>query len=222
MTTTPFSYWEPGGEEERKLRVFISHRYGSDKALYDEVLLALERSGFSVQDVSLSVEQVLAGPRGGQLPKLQVQAEIAARIYTSDIVIAPSRPAVTRSQWVTWEVQLAAIGYGIPILFVNQRNQQRSTKLVTEVASMNLSHRVCQPESSHIVRSIAELVGNTRPRWGVRQEESDGALQFRGPAMSALHEVMRKHPYRPRLAPIERPPPPPKRGFWELFSSREH
>src|SRR5688572_28850437 len=103
MTMTPFEYWRPGAGEERQLRVFISHRYGDDQALYDEVLAALHRNGFSVQDVSLSAAQVLAGPRGGRLPALEVQSEIAARIYTSDVIIAPSRPAVTRSQWVTRE-----------------------------------------------------------------------------------------------------------------------
>lgn len=222
MSTTPFEYWQPGGDEERKLRLFISHRYGNDKALYDDVLRAVESNGFSVQDISLSAEQVLAGPRGGQLPKLQVQSEIAARIYTSDVVIAPSRPAVTRSQWVTWEVQLAAIGYGIPILFINQRGQQRSTRLVNEVASLGLKYRVCDPVSSDIARNVAELVENTRPNWGVRQEEADAAIRFRGPTGTALNEVLRKHPYRPRLAAMELPEPPPKRGFWSIFQSRDH
>lgn len=221
MATTPFEYWQPGGDEERKLRVFISHRYGNDKALYDDVLRAVESNGFSVQDISLSAEQVMAGPRGGQLPKLQVQSEIAARIYTSDVVIAPSRPAVTRSQWVTWEVQLAAIGYGIPILFVNQRGQQRSTKLVNEVASMGLNYRVCEPISSHIARNVAELVENTRPNWGVRQEEADSKVRYRGPTQAALNEVLRKHPYRPRLAAVETPDAPPRRFFRWPFQSRD-
>ena len=35
MTSTPLSYWEPGSEE-RKLRIFISHRYEHDETLYDE------------------------------------------------------------------------------------------------------------------------------------------------------------------------------------------
>lgn len=220
--TTSFEYWQAGTGEERKLRIFISHRYGNDKALYDDVLRAVESNGFSVQDVSLSAEQVLAGPRGGALPKLQVQAEIAARIYTSDVVIAPSRAAISRSQWVTWEIQLAAIGYRIPILFVNQRGQQRSTRLVNEVASLNLTHRVCEPDSSQIARNVAELVENTRPKWGMRQEERGDELRFRGPTSAALVEVLRKHPYRPRLAAVELPEPTPKRGFWSIFQQRDH
>lgn len=221
MATTAFEYWRPDTGEERQLRVFISHRYGNDQPLYDEVIEALNRNGFSVQDVSLSANQVLSGPRGGKLPTLEVQAEIAARIYTSDVVIAPSRPAVTRSQWVTWEVQLAAIGYGIPILFVNQRNQQRSTRLVAEVAELGLKYRACNPVTSEIARNVAELVENTRPIWTMRQEESDNTIRYRGPTGAALDKVMRKHPFQPRLAPVDLPTPPPRRGFWSIFAHRD-
>lgn len=222
MKNIAFKYWQPGGPEERKLRLFISHRHGDDKALYDDVLRAVESNGFSVQDVSLSAEQVMRGPRGGELPHMQIQAEIAARIYTSDVVIAPSRPAVSRSHWVQWEVQLAAIGYGIPILFVNQRGQKRSTRLVNEVQSLRLPHRVSEPVSSDIARNVAELVQNTRPIWGMRQEEPGNDLQFRGPTQSALNTVLLKHPYRPRLGEVELPDPPPKRGLWSIFRPRDH
>lgn len=219
MTDTPFQYWQPGSEE-RQLRIFISHRYGNDQALYDDVVRALNRNGFSVQDISLSASQILAGPRGGQLPTLDVQSEIAARIYTSDVVIAPSRPAVTRSQWVTWEVQLAAIGYAIPILFVNQRNQQRSTRLVAEIEGLGLPHRACDPVSSDIARSVAELV-NTRPTWAMRQDEPDSNIRFRGPPSAALTDILRKFPFHPRLTDPEMPPLPQKRSWWP-FGHREH
>lgn len=220
MTTTPFEYWRQDSGEERQLRVFISHRYGNDQALYDDVLNALYRNGFAIQDISLSATQVLAGPRGGRLPTLEVQAEIAARIYTSDVVIAPSRPAVTRSHWVTWEVQLAAIGYGIPILFVNERNQQRSTRLVSEVAALDLRYRACNPEVSEIARNVADLVGDTRPDWAFRQKEADNAIRFRGPTTAALDDVLRKHPLQARLAPVNLPPTHRKRGIWGIFGQQ--
>jgi hypothetical protein len=220
MTTAPFEYWRPG-PEERQVRVFFSHRYGKDQTLYDEVIADLSRNGFSIQDVSLSASQILTGPRGGDLPTLKVQSEIAARIYTSDILIAPSRPAVTRSRWVTWEVQLAAIGYGIPILFVNHRNdQQLSTRLIAEVSALGLPHRACRRDIEHISRSFAELV-STRPTWVMRQEESEKTIRFRGPPGAALEEVMRKLPYRPRLNNPDLPPPRPKRGLFSIFSARD-
>ena len=163
MTTAPFEYWQPGSEE-RQLRIFISHRFGKDQELYDQVIGALESNGFSVQDMSLSNERAMAGPRGGDLPRLNIQAEVAARIYTSDAMIAPSRPAVTRSDWVSWEVQLAAVGYGLPILFVNEKGQQRSTRLVSEVADLELPHAVCERSSQAIVENLIRLI-NGRPKW---------------------------------------------------------
>lgn len=218
MTSAPLSYWTPGSEE-RQLRIFISHRYGKDQALYDEVLAAVRRNGFSVQDISLSAEQVMAGPRGGDLPKLEIQAEIAARIYTSNILIAPSRPAVGRSQWVTWEVQLAAIGYGIPILFVDLRNHQRRTRLVSEVDSLGLRYATCEPDIQNIARKVAELVDG-RPDWAMRQAESDGTLRFRGPPTDALNDVLRKFPFQPRLNSPEPLPPPSRLSFWSRLSGR--
>jgi hypothetical protein len=221
MTTATFEYWRPGIGEERQLRIFISHRYGGDKPLYDKVIDALNRSGISVQDISLSAEQVLRGPRGGRLSKMEVQAEIAARIYTSDVVVAPSRPAISRSEWVTWEVQLAAIGYGIPVLFVSEQNQRR-TRLVSDLNKLGLDYRVCNPVVQEIIRGVAELARNPRPTWAMRQEEADAKLKFLGPTQRALSDVLRKHPFRPRLAALEARQPAPRRGLWGFISSRDH
>ncbi|MDZ4690118.1 TIR domain-containing protein [Terricaulis sp.] len=215
MTSGAFEYWQPGSEE-RQLRIFVSHRYGKDQALYDEVIRALESNGFSVQDMSLSADQIMAGPRGGDLPKLKIQGEIAARIYTSDALIAPSRPAVTRSQWVSWEVQLAAIGYGLPILFVNEKEQQRRTRLVSEVADLGLPHAVCARSTQAIVERLISLIEG-RPTWGMRQEETEKTIKFRGPPAEIRNEVLKRFPFHPRLppAPYE---PRARRGFWSFLS----
>ncbi|MBL8550496.1 MAG: TIR domain-containing protein [Hyphomonadaceae bacterium] len=215
MTWTPFEYWRPDGEE-RRIRIFVSHRHGKDQALYDEVFRALRSNSIAVQDISLGKDQVMRGPRGGRLPKLKLQAEIAARIYTSDVLVAPSRPGVTRSDWVTWEVQLAAIGYGVPILFVNERKLQHKTYLVTEIEGLKLSHAVCDPTVPEIVSSVTGLVDG-RPLWTMRQEESDATLRFRGPPESARVEVLKKLPFQPRLSPALDPPPAPKRDFFRFF-----
>jgi hypothetical protein len=221
MNSAPLAYWEPGSEE-RQLRVFISHRYGDDSALYAEVIQAVERNGFSVQDISLSAEQYMAGPRGGKLSRLEVQAGVAARIYTCDLLIAPSRPAVSRSEWVTWEVQIAAVGYGVPILFVNQkRDQQRKTALVAQVEELGLPHRVCNRETSEIARNVAELV-SARPTWAMRQGETDQHLRFRGPPLKARDEVLKRFPFQPRLATPDAPPPPAKRTLWQMLAGRDH
>lgn len=217
MASAAFQYWRPG-EEERQLRVFCSHRYGGDEHLYKQVVADLNRNGFSVQDTSLSASELLRGPRGGRLSKMQVQAEIAARIYTSDVLIAPSRPAASRSDWVSWEVQLAAIGYGVPIVFVNQRaDQQYNTRLVRQVAEMKLRHCVCNLDIKEISSSVAKMV-DPRPRWGVRDEETGAEFRFRGPPSAALDRVFRRVPFQARLSGVDGPPP--RKGFWSFLSSR--
>lgn len=213
MTSTPLSYWKPGSEE-RKLRIFISHRYENDDELYEKVRSALNSQGFDVQDVSLSAKEQMAGPRGGDLPKLEIQANIAARIYTSDILIAPSRVGAGRSEWVTWEVQLAAIGYAIPILFVDHgEDQQRRTALVSEVASLGLPHAVCGRVAHEIVPNVIKLVGG-RPDWTMRDREDDRVIRYRGPLPSARDDVLKKFPFEARLSAYEPAAPEPKKGFW--------
>lgn len=212
MTSAPFEYWTPGSEE-RRLRIFISHRYGQDEALYSQVIDALNREGFSVQDVSLSASQLMAGPRGGNLPKMEIQAQIAARIYTSDILIAPSSSQILRSAWVTWEVQLAAIGYGIPVLFASKSDQQRTTSLVKQISDLGLPCEACNPVTQEIVYNVIRLVEG-RPTWAMRQEENEPNLRFRGPPQTSRDDVLRKFPFQPRLTMPESMPPPPKRGFW--------
>lgn len=214
-TTTPLQYWKPG-DEERQLRVFISHRYGDDRALYDGVIDALNREVVSVQDVSLTEDQRRQGPQGGRLPRLTIQAEIAARIYSSDVFIAPARVAAGRAPWLTWEIQLAAVGYGLPILFVKQRGQIRSTQLVADVAKLELPHRVCDPDRTQIVRGVTDLV-SARPRWGVRMEETDEGLRFRGPTRAALDAVMKVEPYHPKFANLGLPVTPKKHGIFRIF-----
>lgn len=211
MTSTPLSYWKPGSEE-RKLRIFISHRYDHDETLYSEVIASLNSQGFHVQDVSLSAGQQMAGPRGGELPKLKIQAGVAARIYTSDILIAPSRVGTGRSEWVTWEVQLAAIGYAIPILFVDTgEDQQRRTALVSEVAELGLPHAVCNPVTHEIVPNVIKLVGG-RPNWKMRENEEDALIRYRGPLPEARDDILKKFPFEARLAEFDPKDPKPKRG----------
>jgi len=213
MSSTTLSYWEPGSEE-RKLRIFISHRYENDDELYAKVRDALNSQGFHVQDVSLSAKEQMAGPRGGDLPKLEIQANIAARIYTSDILIAPSRVGAGRSEWVTWEVQLAAIGYAIPILFVDHDgDQQRRTALVSEVAALGVPHAVCGRVAHEIVPNVIKLVGG-RPDWTMRDREDSKTIRYRGPLPSARDDVLKKFPFEARLAAFPDQPHEPKKGLW--------
>jgi hypothetical protein len=215
--TGQFEYWKPGGEEERHLRVFISHRYTKDEKVYDEVIAGLIREGFAVQDLSVRENEQIKGPMGGELPDMAVMSEIAARIFTSDILVAPSRVGAGLSPWVAWEVQLAAVGYGLPILFVNEPGQQRSASMVSQVQKIKVTSKSCEPTTQQIVRSIIELIGG-RPRWSVRLEEHDRALHYRGPPKAARDSVMLAFPFRPSLPSVDLPARA-KRGFWPFGNS---
>jgi hypothetical protein len=195
MGSPGFEYWQPG-YEERRLRIFFSHRHEQDHALYDQVMRALEENGVSAQDVSCPASQAMSGPRGSELPGVIVQAEIAARIYTSDLVIVASH-AVSHSHWVRWEVELAAIAYGLPILFVTDNSHPRRERLVSDLATLELSHAACDANPQSVVVNVLRLINST-PNWSMRQEETDANIRFRGPPASARTAVLRKFPFLPR------------------------
>jgi len=115
---------------------------------------------------------------------------------------------------VTWEVQLAAIGYAVPILFVDHdEDQQRRTALVSEVAALGLPHAVCGRDAREIVPNVIRLVGG-RPNWTVREREDDTVIRYRGPPASARDDVLKKFPFEARLRPVDLEPTKPKGGFW--------
>lgn len=219
MSSEAFSYWKPGGDEERQIRVFISHRWGGDRELYTRVLETLRSQGHAIQDISLSEELQMRGPRGGDLPKMEIQAEVAARIYTADLLIAPSKPAVSRSDWVTWEVQLAAVGYGVPILFVKEAEARYNSRLVSEVAAIGAPHALAVRTTESIVRAAIQLV-NGRPVWGFREAEPDPTLRFRGPPRAVRDSVLKRFPLTPRLAALAQTPPPVKPSIWDRLTGK--
>ena len=85
--TPPFAYWKPGSEE-RYIHIFMSHRWGQDRELYEQVLSKLRSQGHCIDDVSLNERQQIAGPRGGDVAELNVQAEVAARIFTAEASVS--------------------------------------------------------------------------------------------------------------------------------------
>ena len=216
-TTQPLVYWKPG-EEERQIRVFISHRWGKDRDLYDNMLRTLRSQGHGIQDISLSEDLKMQGPRGGDLPRMEIQAEVAARIYTADLLIAPSRPAAGKSDWVTWEVQLAAVGYGVPILFVKESEARYNSSLVSQVAAIGVPHALAVRTTESVVRAAIELV-NGRPVWGFREREPDPTIRYRGPLQTMRESVLRRFPLQPRLAAINEPTPQ-RATFWEKLTGR--
>jgi hypothetical protein len=122
----------------RSLRVFVSHRWEKDDYLRD--VFASERfPGLLVEDLSLTKDLRIIGPRGGEVDELKIKKEIAARIYASDVLIAPSiksslKPRRVKADgewvhietdWIGWEIELAALCFNMPVVFVDHRPELR-------------------------------------------------------------------------------------------------
>lgn len=188
------SYWEKGSG--RKLRVFMSHRWGDDEPLYSSVFDELKNMGFEFEDTSLSKKSGITGPRGGAVNDLKLSREIAALIYSSDVLVAPSRRGAGQSDWVAWEVELAGVCYSIPVLFVDHDNDvERRNFLVSGLRTADARCDVAKPNAYDIAFSISRLV-NTTPYKGIIEEAPDDKTLYRGPIQATLKEVMKRHPYR--------------------------
>jgi hypothetical protein len=190
-------YWKPG-KSYRMLRVFMSHRWvAEDQKLYGDVFTELGKMGLKYQDMSLDRSRKIQGPRGGDVNDFELSRLIAARIFSSDIVIAPSRRGAGQSDWIAWEVELAAIAYSLPVLFVDHDHDvQRRNFLVSSLKAAGATFDVAEPSPYAIAGKAMRLV-NPDIFAGVRMPESYERTEiYRGPLQSALTEIMLQYPYQ--------------------------
>ncbi|MEL6245247.1 MAG: hypothetical protein AAFQ85_07860 [Pseudomonadota bacterium] len=117
----------------RQLRIFFSHRHHRHGDIYKQAIAVLREHFGQVQDLSIPEDRIIAGPRGGSLPDFKLRSQIAARIYESDIFVAPSSVAMGIGEWTSYEIECAAFAYSQPILFVDEPDQQRSATLVAYI-----------------------------------------------------------------------------------------
>lgn len=138
------------------LRVFVSHRWELDAQIlaFIESFEARE-AGINVVDLSLKEETRIAGPLGGMVEEHKVKQDIAARIFASDVVIAPSKRMQSTSDWVKWELQTAAICYNLPIIFMDHvRDLEHPSALVRELSEAGAKILRCGPDTLELVRAI--------------------------------------------------------------------
>lgn len=202
------------GVRARPLRVFFSHRYDYGVALYQAVIAGLQSQFSIVEDLSLTEDQQLTGPRGGMVNDYVVAQEVASRIFTSDIVIASARVASGRSEWVVFEVELAAIAYSIPVLFIEEPGTQRYTSMVQKLQHLGAKCEVAeiipeptgyrQTETTKIIAAIARLVKPPVFRAPIAPGVvKDMRTAWRGPGARRLEGVMRHWPYKALETPFE-------------------
>lgn len=179
----------------RRLRVFISHRWEQHKADYREVQKQLSEKFGKVQDLSITSDRQLKGPRGGNLEQLQLMSEMAARIFSSDIIISPSNVGMGRSRHTQFEIQTAAVAYSVPIIFLRQRGQIRSAAFVRQAERLGIRHSVADFENGELISAVQSFVTKDTLLKRVPVERLATEFAHRGPDPSTLHSVLTNHPY---------------------------
>lgn len=181
----------------RQLRVFISHRWGQHRGLYERTTSELRASFGAFQDLSIPEGKGIFGPRGGYLEDFDIKSQMAARIFSSDLVICPSRVSMgTGAKSSTaYEIELAAVAYSVPIIFLRETNQIRHVRFLKQAKKLKLQHIVANIDEDELTPAVKKFVAKDtllrRFPFGRRDAE---AIQ-RSPNGDILHEVMRQYPY---------------------------
>lgn len=191
----------------RYLRVFFSHRWQEDGYLHK--LLAAEFENFQIEDMSLSEERRMLGARGGMVDEVKIKREIAARIYASDILIAPSTKAAIKSRrikadkeyveietdWISWEIQIAAICFNIPVLFVDERvGLRRRNPFYNKLKAEGAKVGVSLAATDHIMFAIDEMFDSKVLDYKDSESEIQELHTMRVPA--DFERILNLHPYR--------------------------
>lgn len=147
-------------EPKQPLRVFVSHRWGSDDILRKLIAGYLESNGVDiVTDMSLTPDERVEGPRGGKVDELKIKAEIRNRIAASDLVIVPAHIAASLSRWINWETETAHT-LRKPILFVSDRpDRVRFNAYLRRLKAQNYPVRLAQADRADILESVRQMTG---------------------------------------------------------------
>lgn len=193
--------------QRRYLRIFVSHRYKEDGYLHQLLTSGLEN--FEIDDLSLIEALRLKGARGGPVEEIRIKREIAARIYASDIVIAPSTKAALKprkirtedgvveveTDWISWEIQVAAICFNIPVLFIDQKlGVQRRNQLYNKLRSEGAKVAACVGTRDEVLKAIDRLFDKSVLDYRNHKSEIQELHEMRVPA--EFPRVLEKHPYR--------------------------
>ena len=138
-------------------QIFISHRYKKDQRFLAAIKGRLE-DHVRIDDGSLTKEQMLSGPRGGKVPGFEVKKEIFDRISQSDVVICRNTSSITNNEWISWEIDTAAIALKKPILFVDDRiDAVRGSAIYTELKNAEAIVGKCELDGHRMINEIKKL-----------------------------------------------------------------
>lgn len=179
---------------KRKPRIFISRRFGDHDEFYENTVRCLQDKFADFQNLSIPQDELETGVRGGQLDPFRLKSRIAARLYTCDLVIAPTSKSMSYSEFVEFEIALAALAYSIPIVFVvldNERQQSRQRLLIEHVG---IKSEVVDGIGDSLVESVKRLIGDAilvPPLIEGRVERRTRNV----PASAVLNDILNQHPF---------------------------
>ena len=182
--------------EIRQLRIFISHRWDQHKALYDQTTELLEQHFGALQNLSIPEGKRLVGERGGDREKHELKAQMAARIFVSDVVIMPTNVGMIRKKDSTlFEVQLATLAYSVPTVFVKKPRQKRNIGIVSQAEGLGLRHHVADDSAEKITEAVKKLVTKKMLLSRFHSDGESMVTSSRHPSNKVTDEIMREFPY---------------------------
>ena len=203
-------------KQRRSLRVFVSHRWDGDAGLHD--FMTSDFNEFEIDDLSLDKSRRLEGVRGGTLDELEIKQEIAARIFGADVVIAPSTKAalkpkrtkvdgeyaVQNTDWISWEIEIAAVCFNIPVVFVDHKEGlQRRNRLYRRLKEVGAKVITAVASKDQIITAIASVFDESILDYYDEKSENEELKNNRAPAK--FEEIMAKHKYK--VFDLDRPVP---------------
>ncbi len=158
-------------EQERRklpndLKIFFSHNYEKDDGAVLELVRRVREFASLEEDADHTIykNQVFKGPRGGDLPDLKLKRKIADRIRRCHVIMCPNSKTIANNDWINWELEIGAIGFRKPVLFVDTTlDTIRNAGLLTKIREAGLKADKCGNDSTQIMIAINKLCKVDRP-----------------------------------------------------------
>ena len=179
----------------RRLRIFISHRWNQHAKVYKEIERELVEVFGEIQNLSIPEDKRLEGPNGKYLADYKLKSEMAARIYTSDIILSPSNVGMGTNVNTRYEVEMAAVAYSVPIIFIKLPNQIRSASFVRRAKEIGIEHQIAHLGTGEIAAEVRRYVDHKVLTTQFPIEKAIDGFSQRGPKHEVLDGVLRQEPY---------------------------
>jgi len=149
-------------ERERRklpndLKIFFSHNYEKDDRVVAEIVERVRKFASLQEDSDHTVykQDRFTGPRGGDLPELVLKRKIAKRIRNSHIIMCPNSRTISDNDWINWEIEIGAIGFRKPVLFVDTSLEAiRNAGLLSKLKEAGLKAERCSNNGEDIMTAI--------------------------------------------------------------------